>query len=140
MPHKNGLRSYYVILNCSNLTSPPDTNSNLVEFDWNSVDSVLMPNKFIVTIPKMYTFGCKKNALEDVSAASLVLHAQNFASATEKNVVPKFTNRISSTRHKICKYKFFSEPNFPVYGQNPRTYTEKYLSEKTRLLSVTHFP
>ena len=71
--------------------------------------SVLMPNKFIVTLPKIctVTFGCKKNALEDVSAVSLALHAQNFASAREKNVLPKFTNRLSLTRHKICKYKGF---------------------------------
>ena len=38
--------------------------------------------------------GYKKNEMEDVSAASLVLHVQNFASATEKNVVPEFTNRL----------------------------------------------
>ena len=102
MIHGNELRLYYVVLNCSNLISAPDTNLN-----WNSVDSVLIPNKFIVTLPKMYTSGSKKNALEDVSAASLALHTQKFASATEKNVVPKFTNRISLTRHKICRYKDF---------------------------------
>ena len=103
MSHEDDLRSYYVVLNCSNLISAPDTNLNLVEFDWNSVDSVLMPNKFIVTLPKMYTvtFGYKKNALEDVSAASLTLHAQNFESATKKNAVPKFTNRLSLTLRKI---------------------------------------
>ena len=101
MSHGDELRSYYVVLNCSYLISAPDINLNLVEFDWNSVDSVLMPNKFIITPSKMYTFDCKKNALEDVSAASLALYAQNIASATEKNVVTKFTNRISLTRHKI---------------------------------------
>ena len=108
MSHGDDLRSNYVILNCSNRMSAPDTNLNLVEFDWNSVDSVLMPNKCIVTLPEMYTvtFGCKKNALEDVSGASLVFHAQNSASATEKNV-PTFTNIISVTLHKICKYKGF---------------------------------
>ena len=97
MSHGDVLRSHYVALNCSNLILAPDANWNPVEFDWNSVDSVLMPNKCIITLPKMYTvtFGCKKNALEDVSAAS----------ATEKNVVPKFTNRLSWTLHKICKYK-----------------------------------
>ena len=107
MSHGDELRSYYVVLNYSNLISAPDTNLNLVEFDWNSVDYILMPNKFIVTLPKVYTFGCKKNALEDVSVSSLALHAQNLASAREKNVVPKFTNRISLTRHKIYKYKGF---------------------------------
>ena len=107
--HGDDLRSYHVVLNCSNLISAPDTKLDLEEFDWNSADSVLMPNKFIVTLPKMYTvtFGCKKNALEYVSAAILVFHAQNFASATEKNVVPKFINRLSLTLHKTCKCKGF---------------------------------
>ena len=105
MSHGDDFRTYYVVLNCSNMISATDINLSLVEFDWNSIDPALMPNKFIVTLPKMYTvtFGCKKNALEVVSAASLVLHAQNLASATEKNVAPKFTNRLSLTRHKVCK-------------------------------------
>ena len=47
------------------------------------------------------------NALEGASAASLALHAQIFASAMEKNVVLKFTNRLSWTLHKICKYNGF---------------------------------
>ena len=100
MSHGDDLRSYYVILNCSNRMSAPDTNLNLVEFDWNSVDSVLMPNKCIVTLPKMYivTFGCKKNALKYVSAASFALHAQNFVSGRRmENVVSKFTNKLSLT-------------------------------------------
>ena len=56
------LRSHYVILICSSLISAPDSNWNPVEFSWNSVDSVLMPNKCIVTLPEMYTvtWGCKK--------------------------------------------------------------------------------
>ena len=57
-----------------------------------------MPNKCIVTLPEITTLllvAARKNALEDVSAASLALLAQTFASATEKNVVPKFTNRLS---------------------------------------------
>ena len=37
------------------------------------------------------------------SAADFVLYAQNFARATEKNVVPKFTNRLSITLCNICK-------------------------------------
>ena len=44
------LRSHVVLI-CSNLISAPDTNLNPVEFGWNSVDSVLMPNKCIVTLP-----------------------------------------------------------------------------------------
>ena len=109
MSHGHILRSNYVVLNCSNLILGPDTSLNLVKFDWNSVDSVLIPNKCVVTLPEMYniTCGCKKNALEDVSAASLALHTQNFASATEKYDAPKFTNRLRWTLHKVCKYKSF---------------------------------
>ena len=68
-----------------------------------------MPNKCIVTLPKMYTvtFSCKKNALEDFSAASLALQAQNFVIAMKKNVISKFTNRLSWALHEICKYKGF---------------------------------
>ena len=39
--------------------------------------------------------GATKNALEVASAANLALYAQSFASATTKNAVPKFTNRLS---------------------------------------------
>ena len=46
------------------------------------------------------------------SAASLALHTENFVSATEKNVVPKFTNRLSWTLNKICKYKGFLKAKF----------------------------
>ena len=61
--HGHILRSNYVVLNCSNLILAPDTGLNLVKFDWNSVDSVLIPNKCVVTLPEMYniTCGCKKN-------------------------------------------------------------------------------
>ena len=31
--------------------------------------------------------------------------------------------------------KVFSEPNFLVYGQNPRTYTGKQVSEKNRIFA-----
>ena len=60
------------------------------------------------------TCGCKKkNALENVSATSLVFRAQYFASATKKNVVPKFTHRLSQTLCKIYKYKCFLSHIFP---------------------------
>ena len=66
-----------------------------------------MPNKYIVTLPKMYTVtcGCKKNCSE--SAASLVLYAQIFPGAVENNVVPKFTNTLIWILHKICKHEGF---------------------------------
>ena len=72
MSHGHILRSHYVVLICLNLISVPDINLNLVQFDWNSVDSVSMPNKCIVTLQKMYTVacGCQKKAREDVHAAN----------------------------------------------------------------------
>ena len=87
----------------------PDTNSNPVELDFNSVDSALMPNKHIVILPKMHTvtYGYKKNTLRDVSVTIFALYAKNFANAREKNVVPTFTSRRRRTLNKICKYKGF---------------------------------
>ena len=63
MSHGHIVRSHYVILIWSNLISTPDSSLNPVEFGWNSVDSVLMPNKYIFTLPEMHivTCGCKKN-------------------------------------------------------------------------------
>ena len=52
------LRSHYFVLICSNLISIPETNLNPVEFGQNSVDSVLLPKKYIVTLPDMYTVPC----------------------------------------------------------------------------------
>ena len=67
---------YYLLLIChidifldhifvliySNLISASGINLNSVEFVWNSVDLVLMPNKCIIILTKMYTVtcGCKK--------------------------------------------------------------------------------
>ena len=62
MSHGHNLGWLYFDLICSNLISVPEINLNPVEFGWNPVDSVFLPNKCIVTLPKMYTvtFGCKK--------------------------------------------------------------------------------
>ena len=51
------LRSHYALI-CSNLISVQNTNLDPVEFGWNSVDSVLMSNKYIVTLLDMYTVTC----------------------------------------------------------------------------------
>ena len=97
------LRSHYIVLISTNLIQVPDTNLNPVEFGWNLLDSILMPNKCIVTLPQMLLHvAVRKHALKDVRADSLVLHAQNFTSATGKNVVSMFTNRLIGTLHKIC--------------------------------------
>ena len=62
MLHGHILRSHYVGSIFPNLILALDTNLNPLEFGWNSVDSVLMPNKCIVTLPGIYTvtYGYKK--------------------------------------------------------------------------------
>ena len=79
MWHGHILRSLYIDLICS----ATEKNFNPVEFGWNSVDSVLMTNKCIGTVPwcTLLVVAARKNALEDVSATILALYAQNFASA-----------------------------------------------------------
>ena len=68
--------------------------------------------------------------MEDVSAASLALHGQNFASATENNVVPKFTNKLSCTLHKICKYKAFLQAKFRhIWTESKDTYGKIHIRE-----------
>ena len=52
------------------MISAPEINLNPVEFYWNSVDSVLMPNECIITL---LLVAVKKNALENVSAPSFFL-------------------------------------------------------------------
>ena len=65
MSHGHILRSHYFALICSNLISAPESYLNPVEFGWNSVDSLLMPNKYIVTLTEIYTVtcGCKKSCI-----------------------------------------------------------------------------
>ena len=55
MLYRHILRSCYVVLITLDLILAPDTNLNPVEFSWNSVDSVLLSNKYIVILPEMYT-------------------------------------------------------------------------------------
>ena len=77
-----------------------------------------------------YLWQQEKNALQDVSVASLAFHAQNFASALEKNVVQKFTNRLSWTLHMICKYKGFVQATFYNIRTQPKDiYTKLCIRE-----------
>ena len=55
MSHGRALRSH-VVLNCSKLISTPHINLNPVEFDWNSVDSILIPNKCTITIQEVHCY------------------------------------------------------------------------------------
>ena len=66
---------------------------------------------------------------------SLAFHEQKFASAAEKNFVPKFTDRISWTMYKICKYKVFHWAKFSRICTESKDITGKYVSEKTRIFA-----
>ena len=85
----------------------------------------------------------RENALEDVSTASLALHAQNFASEKWRKML-FLSLPTDSVGHYIryANIKVFSEPNFPVYGQNLRTCTENTYQRKPVFLpflpNVTH--
>ena len=54
------------------------------------------------------------------------------------NLIPD--SFIHNTGHPIryANIKVFSGPNFPVYGQNSRTYTGKYISEKTPYIPIIY--
>ena len=66
---------------------------------------------------------------------SLAFHEQKFASAAEKNFVPKFTDRISWTMYKICKYKVFLWAKFSRICTESKDITGKYVSEKTPIFA-----
>ena len=139
MLHGHTLRSYYVVLICSNLISAPETSLNPVEFGWNLVDSELMPNKCFVTLPEIYTgtCGCKKKFIERYQWSKFGVPCTEFC-ATEKNVAPKFTNNFSWTLHKICKYKCFLRAKFPcIWTESKDTYTRKICGSKSA--SAYHF-
>ena len=75
----------------------------------------------------------RKNALEDISAASLALHAQKFATAPEKKFVPNFTNRFSRTLQKIWiwKYKAFLWAKYcRIWTETKDIYGKIRISEK----------
>ena len=77
-------------------------------------------------------FTARKNTLQDVSAANLTLYAQNQVYSRRMLYLSLL---IDSVRHCIryVHIRVFYEPHFPVYKQNPITYTENYVSEKTHI-------
>ena len=75
-----------------------------------------------------------KNVLEDVSAASIALHTQNFASGTKKNV-PMFTHGLSCTVHKLCKYKGFLWAKFSRIWIESKDIRKNTYQKKTRIFA-----
>ena len=128
----------YFDLICSNLISIPEINLNPVEFGWNSVDSVFLPNKCIFTLPEMYTvtFGCKKKCTARCQCSKLVsVHFMRRILQVHWKIKLYLSLPIDSVGRCItyANIKVFSDLHCPVYGQNPRTYTRKYVSEETRI-------
>ena len=128
--HGHILRSLYVDLICSNLISTPEHNWNPLEFGRNSVCSVLVPNKCTVTLPEMYTVTCSRKKMHCKISVQEVWHFMQRTLQVHWRRMLYLSLPIDSAGHCIryANMKFFSEPHFPVYGQNPRTYTGKYVS------------
>ena len=134
MSHGYILRSDYFVLICSNLISGTKANKNPVEFGWNSVDSVSLPNKCIVTVLEMYsvTCGCKKK----MHCKMLVQKVWRFMCRILKvhwRRILYLRLPIDSVRHCRRHADIKISPHFPTYVQNPRTYPQKYVLEKTRI-------
>ena len=62
MLHGNLLRCHYFVRTCQNLLSDSATNLLPERYGWCMVNSVLMPDKFLLPLPEEYTVtcGCKK--------------------------------------------------------------------------------
>ena len=124
MSHGHILRSHYIVLICSNLISAADIHLNSVEFVWNSVDLVSMPNKCIIILTKMYTVtcGCKKKMHWKMSVQQ-VWHFMLRIFQVQQRRMLCFSLRTDSVGHCIryANIKVFSERNFLVFGQNPKT-------------------
>ena len=123
------LRLLYVNLIFWNLILTPETNLNPVEFGRNSVDSELLSDKCIVTLPEMYTATICKMSVQQVwrfMRRILQVHWRRmlYLSLPIDSV---------GQRIRYGNIKVFTEPHFSIYGQNPRTYTQKYVSQKTRM-------
>ena len=112
--------SDHIVLICSNLISAPDTNLNPVEFGWNSVDSVLMPNKCIVKLPQMYTVtcGCKQKMHWKMSGQQFWCFMHSILQVQRRRMV-YLSLPTKSVGHCIryANINVFFEPNFSVYGQ-----------------------
>ena len=67
----------------------------------------------------------------------LVLICSNLISARDTNLYPQ--EDILWTLYKIGNIKVSSEPNFSVYGQDPTTYTGRYVSEKTHIFAYSFY-
>ena len=80
----------------SNLILAQDANLNAVKFGWSVENTALMLNVLLqYQRCTLSPVASTKNALEDVSGASVALHVQKLGNATEKNFVRKLTNILS---------------------------------------------
>ena len=124
MSHGDILRSHYVVLICSSLILAPDTNLNPVNWVgiqyWCPINVLLHYQRCVLLL-----MAVRKNALEDVSASSLALHAQKLASTLKNNAARKFTNRLNWKMHRICKYKSF------LWAKFSRIWIKGHIQENT---------
>ena len=122
-------RSFYVDLICWNVILKPE------EFGRNSVYSVLLSNRCIVTLPEMYTYLCLQENMHCKMSVQQVWHFISRILQVHWRWMLYLSLLIQSVRYctRYANIKFFSQPHFPVYGQDPRADTGKYVSQKTRI-------
>ena len=128
------LRSHYAVLICANLISALDSNLSPVEFGWNSVDSVLIPNKYNKDVH--YYLWVQEKLHWKISVQEVWCFIHRILQVQRRRML-YLSLPIDSVGHCIryANIKVFCEPNIPVCGQNPRTYMGKYVSEKTHIFA-----
>ena len=127
MSHGYIFRSLYVDLICWNVILKPE------EFGRNSVDSVLLSNRCIVTLLEMYTYLWLQENMHCKMSVQQVWRFIRRILQGHWRWMLHLSLLTQSVRYctRYANIKFFSEPHFPVYGQDPRADTGKYVSEKT---------
>ena len=122
--------------NMSHLILSQETNLNPVEFGWNSVDSVLMTNKYNRYCTRdVHCYLWLQEKMHWKMSVQQVCHFMLKILQVHRRRILYLSLPIDSVGHSIRygygNIKVFSEPNFAVYRQNPRTYRENTYQRKT---------
>ena len=115
------------------LISAPDTNLNLLEFFiqyWCTINLSLHYQRYTLLHLAARKMHWKMSVLQVWRFMHKILQVQ-------RRRVFYLNLPIDSVWHgiKYANIRVFFKPNFPVYRQNPRMYTGKYVSERTRIFA-----
>ena len=115
----------YFVLIFLNLVALPKTNLDPVEFGWNSVDSVLLPNMYYYTTRDVHCYLWLQEKMHRKMSVQQVWRFMRRILQVHWRRMVYLSLPLESVGHCIryANIKIFSEPHFPIYGQNLRTYT-----------------